>query len=329
MSWRTPPGLNGPRRRGVVLVVAAMLAASCGDTPTTPTPPPPPVALTLSCPAAVTTVATSAGGAPVFFAVPPPIGGRTPVTVTCSPTSGQVFAVGTTTVTCTARDEANQLAACAFDVRVTPAPRLSRSRFLAFGDSITAGEVTVPMAGSDWTRLILVPAASYPTVLRDRLVRSYVLQTPTVVNAGQPGQSATQALPRFTDALNAQQPEVVLLLMGFNDLVSVASVNAAATALTTMARDARLRGMRVFIGTLTPTIPGRQRSMDQSLLDAMNVRIRQIAVTESAVLVDLYEALLPSVGSWIGVDGLHPNEAGYARMADVFYNAIRATLEAP
>jgi lysophospholipase L1-like esterase len=310
-------------------MMATILAIGCGDTPTTPTPPPAPGALELTCPAAVSTVATSAGGTSVFFPVPTPIGGRTPVTVTCSATSGQVFPVGTTTVTCTARDVVNQLAACAFDVRVTPAPRLSRSRFLAFGDSITAGEVTAPNSAGAWGRLIVVPAASYPTVLGQQLTRSFPLQAITVQNAGLSGQSAAAAVPRFTSVVQSAQPEVVLLLMGYNDIDTPSTVAAAANALTTMAREGRTRGARVFIATLTPSLQGRPRSLDPALIDTLNIRIRQIAVTEGAVLVDLYQSMLASAGAWIGVDGLHPNEAGYARMADLFFDAIRTTLQSP
>jgi lysophospholipase L1-like esterase len=30
---------------------------------------------------------------------------------------------------------------------------------------------------------------------------------------------------------------------------------------------------------------------------------------------------------YIGVDGLHPNEAGYARIAELFFDAIQRELE--
>ena len=52
-----------------------------------------------------------------------------------------------------------------------------------------------------------------------------------------------------------------------------------------------------------------------------------VAAGEGAVLVDLYTALSVDVTRFIGVDGLHPTEAGYARMAEVFFEAIRVTLE--
>ena len=45
------------------------------------------------------------------------------------------------------------------------------------------------------------------------------------------------------------------------------------------------------------------------------------------MLVDLYTSMLPDVFRYIGVDGLHPNEAGYTRMAELFLQAIQADLE--
>ena len=58
-------------------------------------------------------------------------------------------------------------------------------------------------------------------------------------------------------------------------------------------------------------------------LDYAN-RMRAIASQEGAVLVDFYAAMLPDVFRYIGVDGLHPNEAGYAKMAELFFQAIQA-----
>jgi lysophospholipase L1-like esterase len=37
--------------------------------------------------------------------------------------------------------------------------------------------------------------------------------------------------------------------------------------------------------------------------------------------------MLPEAGSLIGSDGLHPTEAGYRRIADVFFAAIKRELE--
>jgi lysophospholipase L1-like esterase len=55
--------------------------------------------------------------------------------------------------------------------------------------------------------------------------------------------------------------------------------------------------------------------------------MRAVAGGEGAVLVDVYQALLTDVFTYIGGDGLHPNERGYDRIAQEFFNAIQATLE--
>ena len=51
--------------------------------------------------------------------------------------------------------------------------------------------------------------------------------------------------------------------------------------------------------------------------------MRRIAEVQGVTLVDLYNLMLPDANRYIGVDGLHPNEAGYARMADLFFQAIQ------
>ncbi len=55
--------------------------------------------------------------------------------------------------------------------------------------------------------------------------------------------------------------------------------------------------------------------------------MRRVAEQEGVTLVDLYTLMLPDVQRYIGVDGLHPNEAGYAQIADLFFQAIQATFE--
>jgi lysophospholipase L1-like esterase len=94
-----------------------------------------------------------------------------------------------------------------------------------------------------------------------------------------------------------------------------------------MAAEAARRGMRVFLATLCPPRPGGNRTIGQIYIDDYNNRMRVVASRQGAVLVDVYNALLPEVTRYIGVDGLHPNEAGYAKIADVFFQAIQANLE--
>jgi hypothetical protein len=80
--------------------------------------------------------ATSANGAVVSYAPVTAVDALTPVTIACAPQSGTLFAIGTTAVTCTARDEAGNAATASFSVTVrdTIAPA-----------SITVSSVTPPI----------------------------------------------------------------------------------------------------------------------------------------------------------------------------------------
>lgn len=312
-------------------VVVALATAGCGG-PTAPSPRQSgPLAAT--CLPSLTVPATSAQGALVNYPLAATTGGQAPVTVACTPASGQVFPIGTTPVTCTATDAAAASASCAFPLVVAAPPELTRTNFMAFGDSITAGEVTVPVAarGSDHGlpvfRQVVVPTAAYPTALERMLTSRYVAQQPQVVNEGRPGESAGDAEPRLLRALEVDRPDAVLLLMGYNDLSSSARRIRAVATMERMAKDVRGYGARLFLATLTPPVPGRQRAIESSAIVAYNDDIRILAAGEGAVLVDLYEAMLPNAAAWIGVDGLHPTEAGYAFIAERFYAAVRADLE--
>lgn len=310
----------------------ALVAAACSG-PTAPTPPRTDGPLLAICPPALTIPATSTNGSVAHYPLAATTGGRLPIAIACAPGSGQAFTIGTTPVTCTATDAAAATASCTFQVTVPAPPELSRSHFMAFGDSITAGEVTVPLsfgAGSlnaPLYRQVLVPSTAYPTVLEGMMASRYIAQQPFVVNEGRSGESAADAEPRLLQALLTDRPDAVLLVMGYNDLDSSTRRLRAVATMERMAKDVRGYGARLFLATLTPGIPGRLRSLEPSAILAYNDEIRTLAVGEGAVLVDLYGAFQPHADAWIGVDGLHPTAAGYALIAETFFAAIRADLE--
>ena len=124
------------------------MAVGCSSpsspTPPPPPPPPPPEAPLLLCQESVARGTINNDGLAITFQAPEATRGQSPVTVACSPESGSTFPIGLTTVTCTATDALERQATCQFNVTVTKLPQLSRLRYMAFGDSITAGEVTFP-----------------------------------------------------------------------------------------------------------------------------------------------------------------------------------------
>lgn len=322
------------------LVATLAVSASCSSpsSPTPPPPPPPPVAdpPVLSCVEGISRATVNAAGIAVSYDTPPVTAGESPVTVVCSPPSGETFPIGTTAVTCKATDSLNRSNECSFPITVSKLAQLSKTKYLAFGDSITAGEITFPIGsllsgGGTASKQVVVPGSAYPAALQRTLQGRYSSQAASisVFNYGSGGEKAINARARFFEALNTVRPEVVLLWHGHNDIPGGldGAASGAASEMRIMAAEARLRGMRVFIATMVPPRPGGNRTIGQIYIDDYNNRMKALAASEGAVLVDIYAALLPEVTRYIGVDGLHPNEAGYTKIADVFFQSIQANFE--
>ena len=326
-----------PRRLGLLPAVL-LLAIGCSS-PTSPTQPPPTTqrpALTVTCPANLTVPSANSSGIAVAYSTPVTAGGVTPIQTSCVPASTSFFPVGATTVRCTATDAVQAASSCTFTVTVTPpVPQLSRTRFLAFGDSMTAGEISQPLGttsgrGSNH-RFVLVPSASYPTQLQSMLRARYTGQSSQlqILNSGRPGEWAEDGAVRLPGVLANERPEVVLLVEGANELGALGTpgIQRASRAIDTMAREVRNRGIRLFLGTLPPTRTTVPNITPLSLIQSFNATVRTTARGENAVLVDIYTALATDVNRYIGADGLHPTEAGYQRIAETFFAAIRAELE--
>ena len=213
----------------------------------------------------------------------------------------------------------------------TPTVRLSRTRFLAFGDSFTAGEVTSPTltTTSPIGKLVLVPTASYPTVLQTRLQGTYAQQAAliSVTNGGVASERILDGAQRFPSAFDMVRPEVVLIQEGANGLPQVGP-DISTGVMRTMVQYAKAGGSRVFVGSMIPQVAGRPRgNTPVSELLAYNTTLQLMSQQESVVYVDLYNGMLADAATLIGSDGLHPTEAGYRRIADIFFTAIRAALE--
>ena len=338
---------RGPFRAGLLLLTMLVLgigtacsgSTATSPTPTPPPPPPPPVAAepTLACPNPVSASTTATTGIAVTYTAPTAEGGQAPVTVTCTPESGTMFGIGQTNVECTVTDSLARTAACAFPVTVTRIPSISKTRFLAFGDSITLGEVSFPVSSGRGfgtsVKLVQVPSAAYPTVLGKQLVARYSSQEDSisVANYGLGGEKAVNARDRFIAALGTARPDVVLLMEGSNDIAlgEDGAASGAAREIGIMVGEARRRGMFVFLATIAPGRPGGGKTIPTIYLTDYNNRMRAAASSTGATLVDVNAALATDVTRYIGVDGLHPNEAGYAKIAETFYNAIRSQFELP
>ena len=335
--------------RVVVCVAVLGWSVGCQETTTLPiTPSSLPEdkvgVLALACPADQMVPSLNGVDASVDYPPPHVSGGQAPVVSSCDPVSGATHAIGTVPATCLATDDIGQTASCSFTLRVLPKRTISKVRYLAFGDSLTAGVTSAPVTP------ILEPSKSYPFKLEQMLSERYLTQTITVANAGLSGEFATEGVLRIGSQIDGVRPEVVLIMEGTNDLGRpMYSFPATASALDGMVAEARGRGADAIISTLPPIrFDGGKFHTAQDLTD-LNASIRSIGFSRGIPQVDTFSAIsqgncvsaltsfglegpggrLPFATSipCIGSDGLHPTAQGYEVMAKAFLDVIVNTYD--
>jgi lysophospholipase L1-like esterase len=305
------------RYRSRFALAALALLAGCGSNPNPLPPPPPPPQLQASCPTPLTRDASSPQGTDVHFDAATATGGRAPYSIQCEPGSGSVFPIGDSVVRCTVTDADMARASCEFPITVRVGQTLGKSNFMAFGDSITDGSVSLtPM-------LWLVESETYPFQLAQILQGRYPAQTFTVFNAGRPGERTDEGVRRLPGELDLHKPEVVMILEGVN-AVWLLTTSRQADAIRSMVRIAHDRDVDVILATVMPVTPA-WRFYDQGAMDrirALNQRIFQISLDENTGgVVDLF-ALFEANPHLLGSDGLHPTVEGQRRIAEAFSDEI-------
>jgi lysophospholipase L1-like esterase len=303
------------------------LVAGCGGGPTTVDQPPPVSLPTIACPA---DVADNVSSLPQTVSYMPPVvaGGTAPVTTTCTVPSGATFPSGTSDVICTATDAAQRTAQCVFHITVTVTARLRGTRILAFGDSITDGEVAQV---ASLLRLQADPVNNYPLVLQGLLQTRYPSQAADIVvaKAGVQGETAIKGADRLVDEVRRNSPDVLLLMEGSNDVNERTSPFDISQAIRADIIHAFQYGVKlVLVSTLLPEVPGRLRASNPAGIPDANDAIRDAVAREGATLVDAFSVFDPKKELLIGDDGLHPTVAGYKLLAETFAAAIAANFDA-
>ena len=181
--------------------------------------------------------------------------------------------------------------ACDKAPTITPLP--ANAVVLAFGDSLTHGNGAPP-------------GEAYPAVLAGLLNR-------TVINAGVPGEVSAAGLARLPRLLEAHRPQLVILCHGGNDFLrrldraeTAANLTAMVEQIKASGADVILVGVPEFGFVLNP--PKFYGEL------AERFAIPYEAEIVSDLLGDRdYKS-----------DTIHPNAAGYRRMAEAIHRQIKA-----
>jgi len=124
-------------------------------------------------------------------------------------------------------------------------------------------------------------------------------------------------------AVLSPQPQVVLLLAGTNDVLSWTSPGEAATDLERLIEDLgrQVPGVKLVAAQLIPAM------YNQEEIGSFNTQLpalveRQRSRGLSLRLVNMHGIGLESIAS----DGVHPTLAGYDRMAELWFPALRDAI---
>src|SRR4051812_31230165 len=324
-------------RRLVWLSCCVLFVGSCGGHSGGPGPSPRIQPPQIACPSEVVVKQVPGSSQAVDYPPPTVTGGAPPVTTNCTRASGSSFPLGTTSVTCAASDAQSRQASCSFNVSLSGFT-IAATKYDAFGDSLTEGEVGRP---SIVQRVIDTPNA-YPTQLQAAFDQTYPGQGIVVINRGHGGDHIDKTVDAIRQFVPGDKPDAVLVLSGYNNLRDPCPPGAAANTacrngieevavgiLDCIRKTRESSGDSVkfiFVSTLTPPGPTGSQRIDNNAIVQTNNRIKQIAAANRAVLVDAYAAFVGHEADYVNVDGLHLRPAGYQALSDVFFAAIKATV---
>jgi len=154
------------------------------------------------------------------------------------------------------------------------------------------------------------------------------------LNRGITRQTAAQMLVRFRQDVISLKPKVVIIQAGSNDIASVMGPSSEATTadhFLSMVELAKLHGIRVVLASVTPVcdcVEKLSARRPAGKILSMNGWLKRYAKESGSVYLDYYSALAAgrAMKRELTVDGLVPNDAGYARMAPLAEEAIRSAL---
>ena len=189
----------------------------------------------------------------------------------------------------------------------------------AFGDSITFGVLEERRI-----RAALDTSNNYPNVLQGLLQR--LDPAWRVINRGRGGEVVQDGATRIDDVLHSDRPGFILIMEGTNNASRCDDAVFIVERLRTMVERAKANRTIPLLGTIPPNF--RNDPCAHDVIDTANGLIRGLASAEGIVLAEIFTGM--NNRSLFGLapdrDPLHPNEAGYRVMANIWLAALNQAI---
>lgn len=209
-----------------------------------------------------------------------------------------------------------------------PPPRIQFTKYLAFGDSLTEGFLKGDAADfiGDVDPRTPGPTTGYPYKLLTLLSAKYIDQTIVMYDGGLAGRTARDDAEEhrlaFVLGLLPQQPEIMILMHGVNDLADGRSIASTIEHIQDLVNQAQSRGMRVLLSTLPPERDGGIKGVGNGLVNAYNNALK--TQVTGVTIIDVNLSVTPDM---IGPDGLHLRETGNEALANAYFAKIAELYE--
>ena len=166
---------------------------------------------------------------------------------------------------------------------------------ICFGDSLTFGTGATKRM-------------DYPSQLSNMISRP-------VLNKGVPGDTTARALARLDQDVLSQSPRIVLITLGGNDLKNGVPKDTAFRNLRKITESIQAKGALVVIGGIDLPIGGR----------GFGEGYKKLCDETGAILIqNIFDGIMSDMS--LMSDSIHPNDAGYTKMAQEFYEALKPYL---
>ncbi len=166
---------------------------------------------------------------------------------------------------------------------------------ICFGDSLTYG--TGSKKGMD-----------FPSQLSRMISRE-------IINAGIPGDTTQTALKRLDGDVLSNDPKIVFITLGGNDILRMMPKETAYQNLKSIIDQIQAEGALVIIGGIDIPLRGRHfGGMYETLAEE----------TGTVLVPNIFKGIMGRRN--LMSDYIHPNDAGYTKMAELFFNAAEPYL---